>query len=148
MESNKIQSALEYWHSRLSQECGEDHILNITLYGSQNYNIDTPYSDVDVKAIYVPSLADAVLENKWTSFEFHNIQNEHCELKDIREMFNCFRKQNINFLEILSVGENLKQSRVCRSILSARDNGCCEHINYREKHSHNKTDRAKHDRGK
>ena len=26
MESNKIQSALEYWHSRLSQECGEDHI--------------------------------------------------------------------------------------------------------------------------
>lgn len=101
MESNKIQSALEYWHSRLSQECGEDHILNITLYGSQNYNIDTPYSDVDVKAIYVPCLADAVLENKWTSFEFHNIQNEHCELKDIREMCKMYQKQNLNFLETL-----------------------------------------------
>ena len=25
MESNKIQSALEYWHSRLSQECGEEN---------------------------------------------------------------------------------------------------------------------------
>lgn len=101
MESNKIQSALEYWHSRLSQEYGEDHILNITLYGSQNYNIDTPYSDVDVKAIYVPCLADAVLENKWTSFEFHNIQNEHCELKDIREMCKMYQKQNLNFLETL-----------------------------------------------
>lgn len=101
MASNNIESALEYWRSRLSQECGENHILNITLYGSQNYNIDTPYSDVDVKAIYVPSLTDAILEPKWTSFEYHNLKNEHCELKDIREMCRMYQKQNLNFLKTL-----------------------------------------------
>lgn len=101
MELNKIQFALEYWHNKLSQKYGEDHILNITLYGSQNYNIDTPYSDVDVKAIYIPCLADAVLENRWVSLEFHNTQNEHCELKDIREMCKMYEKQNLNFLETL-----------------------------------------------
>lgn len=66
MQSDKISKlkivvALEYWHDRLAAEYGEEHILNITLYGSQNYNINTELSDVDVKAIYIPSLREAVL---------------------------------------------------------------------------------------
>ena len=98
---NKIQSALNYWHDRLSKEYGEDHILNIALYGSQNYLLDTPNSDVDVKAIYVPSLKEAVINSKRISLELHNEENEHCELKDIREMCKMYVKQNINFLETL-----------------------------------------------
>lgn len=101
MESSKIQTALDYWRERLTQSYGENHILNITLYGSQNYKIDTEFSDIDVKAIYVPSLRDAVLEPHWVSIEHHNDQNEHCELKDIREMCKMYKKQNINFLETL-----------------------------------------------
>ncbi len=99
--NNKILSALQYWHDRLSQEYGENHILNIALYGSQNYNIDTPYSDIDVKAIYVPSRDEAILESNWLSKEYHNINNEHCEIKDIREMCKMYKKQNLNFLETL-----------------------------------------------
>lgn len=99
--STQIETALSYWHDRLSKEYGEDKILNITLYGSQNYNIDTPYSDVDVKAIFVPSLKEAISTNKRLSLTLHNEKNEHCEIKDIREMFEMYKKQNINFLETL-----------------------------------------------
>lgn len=105
MQSDKISKlkivvALEYWHDRLAAEYGEEHILNITLYGSQNYNINTELSDVDVKAIYIPSLREAVLNQNWLSHELH-IENEHCELKDIREMCKMYQKQNLNFIETL-----------------------------------------------
>ena len=33
-----------------------DHILGVFLYGSQNYNIHTEDSDIDTKAIYIPTL--------------------------------------------------------------------------------------------
>ncbi len=98
---NKIQIALEYWRDRLSKEYGKEHILNIALYGSQNYNLDTPKSDIDVKAIYIPSLTEAILNKKRLSKELHNEKGEHCELKDIREMCDMYKKQNINFLETL-----------------------------------------------
>lgn len=97
----QIETALSYWHDRLSKEYGEDKILNITLYGSQNYNIDTPYSDVDVKAIFISSLKEAISTNKRLSSTLYNEKKEHCEIKDIREMFEMYKKQNINFLETL-----------------------------------------------
>lgn len=101
MQNNKIQSTIEYWKERLSATYGKDHILSITLYGSQNYNIDTPNSDVDVKAIYVPSITEAIINKNWMSKELHDKNNQHCEIKDIREMCKMYSKQNINFLETL-----------------------------------------------
>jgi len=98
---NKIEKTIEYWKVRLSAIYGEEHILNIALYGSQNYNIDTPNSDVDVKAIYVPSLSEAITSNRWLSKEYHDENGQHCEIKDIREMCKMYLKQNINFLETL-----------------------------------------------
>jgi len=98
---NKIKKTIEYWKERLSAIYGRNHILNITLYGSQNYNIDTVNSDVDVKAIYIPSMIEAITQNNWLSKEFHDENNQHCEIKDIREMCKMYSKQNINFLETL-----------------------------------------------
>ena len=125
MKMNKIEFALKYWHDRLSEEYGEDHILNIALYGSQNYNIDTPYSDVDVKAIYIPSLEESVLERKWKSIELHNKNNEHCELKDIREMCKMYQKQNLNFLETLFTEyrwDNPKYKKINNALKSKAEN--------------------------
>lgn len=99
--NNKIQESLDYWKEKLFNEYGKDHILNITLYGSQNYKIDTSFSDIDMKAIYVPSMREAVCNSSWLSTELHNEKNEHCEIKDIREMCNMYTKQNLNFLETL-----------------------------------------------
>lgn len=90
-------------HYNKLQEVGipNDQIMCIAAYGSMNYNMFKPgVSDVDTKAIYVPSYEEAVFEKR-ISREYHVGNDEHCELKDIREMANMWRKQNINFVEIL-----------------------------------------------
>lgn len=98
---DKVMQSIDDWKKRLFEQYGQHHIMNITLYGSQNYNLGTKKSDVDVKAIYVPSLKEGLFSEKKISIELHNEKNEHCELKDIREMFKMYKKQNLNFLETL-----------------------------------------------
>lgn len=82
----------------------EENILGIFVYGSQNYNLDTPTSDWDTKTIVIPTF-DEVLFDKPVSREVSvkrdNDEYEHCEVKDIREFIKMFEKQNINFIEIL-----------------------------------------------
>ena len=77
----------------------ENQILGIFLYGSQNYNCATVNSDVDSKAIIIPTYYDLCCGSPVIK-ELHLDNGEHCEIKDIREMVKMWRKQNINFLEI------------------------------------------------
>lgn len=76
-------------------------VLGVFLQGSQNYELDYEGSDVDTKAIVIPSFTDFVLNKKPVSTTLVLPSNEHLDVKDIRLMFECFKKQNINFLEIL-----------------------------------------------
>lgn len=75
--------------------------VGIFLYGSQNYDLTTPASDVDTKIIVLPSFKDLIFNRKPISVTLNLPNGEHCDVKDIRLMFDCFKKQNINFLEIL-----------------------------------------------
>ena len=79
----------------------EDRIVGIFLQGSQNYNLDLPSSDVDTKLIVVPTFQDIALNNKPVSTTHVRANDEHIDLKDIRLYIETFRKQNLNFLEIL-----------------------------------------------
>lgn len=76
-------------------------VVGIFLQGSQNYELDYEDSDVDCKAIILPAFNDFVLNKKPVSTTHILENNEHIDLKDIGLMFDCFRKQNINFVEIL-----------------------------------------------
>lgn len=76
-------------------------VLGVFLQGSQNYNLDYEGSDIDTKAIVIPSLGDIVLNRKPVSTTWILESNEHIDVKDIRLMHECFRKQNINFVEVL-----------------------------------------------
>ena len=76
-------------------------VLGVFLQGSQNYGLDYEGSDIDTKAIIIPSFNDIILNKKPVSHTHILPSNEHVDLKDIRLMHDCFRKQNINFLEIL-----------------------------------------------
>ena len=78
----------------------ERSILGVFLYGSQNYNLATENSDVDTKAIYIPTFEEISLNKTPISKELH-IKGEHCELKDIRLMWQMWKKQNMNFVECL-----------------------------------------------
>ena len=90
----------EHLEAVLEEGYNESQILGVFLYGSQNYGTNTSNSDVDTKCILVPTLEDLCLRRP-VSKEIHLENGEHCEVKDIREIVANFRKQNINFLEIL-----------------------------------------------
>lgn len=93
-------------HKKALLDCGfkEENILGIFVYGSQNYNLDTPTSDWDTKAIVVPTFNEILFDkpiSKEVNVQQNDNQWEHCEVKDIREFIKMFEKQNINFIEIL-----------------------------------------------
>lgn len=90
----------EHYHEAL-EYFPEDRIVCLALQGSQNYQLDTEFSDVDTKLIVVPTFEEIAM-NKQPSSTTHVRENdEHIDFKDIRLYINTFRKQNINFLEIL-----------------------------------------------
>lgn len=76
-------------------------VFGVFLQGSQNYKLDYEGSDIDTKCIVLPSFNDIVLNKPPVSTTLILPDNSHIDLKDIREMWKCFKKQNINFLEIL-----------------------------------------------
>lgn len=85
--------ALKYFH--------EDRIVGIFLQGSQNYGLDLPTSDVDTKLIVVPTFQEIALNSKPVSTTHVRANDEHIDFKDVRLYMETFKKQNLNFLEIL-----------------------------------------------
>lgn len=79
----------------------EDRIVGIFLQGSQNYGLATSQSDVDTKLIVTPTFKDIAMNRKPVSTTHIRANEEHIDFKDIRLYIQTFRKQNLNFLEIL-----------------------------------------------
>lgn len=81
------------------------NVMAVFLQGSQNYDLDIyteKYtSDIDVKAVILPSLEDVVLAKSPVSTVIVLDNNEHIEVKDIRIMKDMFVKQNVSYLELL-----------------------------------------------
>lgn len=86
------------------------NVLGVFLQGSQNYCLDFEGSDIDTKIIILPSFEDFALNRKPVSTTLIREDNSHIDIKDIRLMHDCFRKQNINFLEILFTKYKLMNS--------------------------------------
>ena len=78
-----------------------EQIVGVFCQGSTNYGLDVETSDVDTKCIVVPTFKDIVLARKPVSTTHVLPNNEHCDGKDVRLYMETFRKQNLNFLEIL-----------------------------------------------
>lgn len=79
----------------------KDRILAIMIQGSQNYGLDYVGSDIDTKCIVLPTLEDICFNKKPTSYTHVRENNEHIDFKDVRKITEDFKKQNINFLEVL-----------------------------------------------
>ncbi len=79
----------------------ESRIVALCLQGSQNYGLQVPGSDVDTKLVITPTFDEVVLNKKPISTTHVRENDEHIDLKDIRLMLGTFRKQNVNFIEIL-----------------------------------------------
>lgn len=96
---NKIMKRLEENYKTVKNMGYE--VVGIFLQGSQNYDLAYENSDIDCKAILLPKFNNFVLNDKMVSTTYVLENDEHIDLKDIRLMFDCFKKQNINFIEIL-----------------------------------------------
>ena len=98
-------------HKRLKHDFDELtskglEVVGVYLQGSQNYGLsyyldEDHHSDVDTKAIVLPHFEDVVESRNWVSYTHVLEDNSHCDVKDVRLMFDCFKKMNINFLEIV-----------------------------------------------
>ena len=102
LNKEKVMLRLREHYDYLKNFYNEDNILGIFLYGSQNYGFATDESDVDTKAIIIPSFEEICLQKNWLSKEHHYpATDEHIEAKDIRSFVDNWKKQNINFIEVL-----------------------------------------------
>lgn len=78
-----------------------NRIVGIFLQGSQNYGLDYEESDIDTKLIIVPNFEQIAFNKSPCSTTHVRENDEHIDFKDIRLYMQTFRKQNLNFLEIL-----------------------------------------------
>lgn len=79
----------------------ESRIVCLCLQGSQNYGLDYEGSDIDTKLIVTLTFEDIAFNKKPVSTTHIRANEEHIDLKDVRNYLDCFKKQNLNFLEIL-----------------------------------------------
>lgn len=79
----------------------KNNIVILCCQGSQNYGLETEESDLDTKLIITPSFKDIAMNKKPISTTHVRENEEHIDFKDIRLYIQTFRKQNLNFLEIL-----------------------------------------------
>ena len=103
-------------------------VVCVMLQGSQNYGLDEYtdeyQSDVDTKAIVLPHFRDFVYGNSPVSTTIVLDNNEHIDVKDIRVMFENFRKMNVSYIELLYsnwIWINPRYEAEVRELLRHRD---------------------------
>ena len=96
-----IQSQIVRHYEEALKIYKSEQIIGVFCQGSQNYGLALPNSDIDTKCILTPTFKDICLNKKPVSTTHILDNNEHLDAKDIRNYISCFRKQNLNFLEIL-----------------------------------------------
>lgn len=117
---NDIQSKLDWLKLNTNHD-----IIYIGLQGSQNYLLDVytdEYkSDIDVKAICVPSFEDIVRGEKMFSHTYIMDDNSHIDVKDIRLYVDLWKKSNPSFLEILFTEFNIILNDRFKNVLAMAD---------------------------
>lgn len=88
-------------HIKVADSIENYNRIFTALCGSQNYGLATADSDIDTKSIVIPSFRTFLRFQKALSKTYILDNNEHAEVKDVREMGTQLLKQGMNFLEIL-----------------------------------------------
>lgn len=94
-----VMARVKKHYERAVEHYGAGAVLGVFLYGSWNYNTNTPDSDVDTKCILVPNLYSLAI--KPYEVKHLHIDDEVCECMTIMHMVANWKKQNINFVEIM-----------------------------------------------
>lgn len=87
----------KYYHNLIDMGY---NVIAVFLYGSQNYELDTVDSDIDAKAIVLPTLNDMIMQAHPVNVII-NMENGMCDVKDIRLVMKALQNQSLNDTEIL-----------------------------------------------
>lgn len=74
-------------------------VLYIGLYGSQNYNVDDDLSDIDVKAIVLPTLDDIIARRVISTT--YECENGAIDCKDLLTFYDVIKKGNFSYVEAI-----------------------------------------------
>lgn len=99
-------------------------VVFLALQGSQNYGLEYEGSDVDTKAVILPKFEDFVNCKQPYSETIVLDNEEHIDTKDIRCMFENFKKMNISYIELLYseyIIINPKYERFVKFLLENRE---------------------------
>lgn len=112
-------------HHQWAQSNGYE-VVGTFLQGSWNYGegMSDDDSDVDTKCLVLPTFEDFCLGKKLVSTTHIMENNEHVDVKDLRLYMDCFKKQNVNFVEILFTDYfvlNPKYEKVFQKLLDCRE---------------------------
>lgn len=94
-----VMARVQKHYDRAVEHYGANAVLGVFLYGSWNYNTNTPDSDVDTKCILIPNLHSLAIKPYET--KHLSIDDEVCECMTIMHMVANWKKQNVNFVEIM-----------------------------------------------
>ena len=101
-----VMTRLNKHYTQAIEHYGKEAVLGVFLYGSFNYNTNTPDSDVDTKCILIPDLYHLAIK-PYEVKHLHIFPDtedkdfEVCECMTIMHMVNNWKKQNINFVEVM-----------------------------------------------
>lgn len=72
-------------------------VIYISIYGSQNYNLDDEYSDIDAKAVVIPTVKQLV--RKKTISKIYDYDTGQVDVKDIITFMENMGKGNPSYVE-------------------------------------------------
>lgn len=118
MNRRMIYETLLMYKKRL-EELGYK-VIYIGLYGSQNYNCDDEKSDIDVKAIILPSLHDIIFR-KVTSKTI-GCKNGNIDVKDLITFYDVIKKGNFSYIESIDTKYSIGDRYIKELFKSFRPN--------------------------
>ena len=94
-----VMERVQKHYDKAIEHYGAGAVLGVFCYGSWNYNTALENSDVDTKCILIPNLYSLAI--KPYEVKHLHIDDEVCECMSIMHMVANWKKQNINFVEIM-----------------------------------------------
>lgn len=85
-------------------------VIYIGLYGSQNYNLSDEQSDIDVKAIILPTFQDIIFR-KVTSTTIE-CENGNIDVKDLITFYDVIKKGNFSYIEAINTEYSIGDKRI------------------------------------
>lgn len=95
MEKQEIYKTIGEYKNFLEEKGYQ--VIYIGLYGSQNYNLDDELSDIDCKAIILPSLHDIIFHK--TTSKVVKCDKGEIDVKDLITFYEVIRKGNFSYIE-------------------------------------------------